>query len=85
MFVGHEEAGDNIDGLDSLTATCDANGVEPIAYLTDVLGRIGSHPAFRLGRRRHLRVKLKLGRAVDAPVCRVGFPTIDIRLRFISV
>lgn len=25
--------------------TCDANGVERIAYLTDVLGRSGSHPA----------------------------------------
>lgn len=48
LFVGHEEAGDNIAGLYSLTATCEANGVEPIAYLTDVLGRIGSHPAARL-------------------------------------
>ena len=48
LFVGHEEAGDNIAGLYSLTATCDANGVEPIAYLTDVLGRIGSHPAAAL-------------------------------------
>lgn len=48
LFVGHEEAGDNIAGLYSLTATCEANGVEPIAYLTDILGRIGSHPAAAL-------------------------------------
>lgn len=48
LFVGHEEAGANIAGLYSLTATCEANGVEPIAYLTDVLGRVGSHPAANL-------------------------------------
>lgn len=45
LFVGNEEAGANIAGLYSLTATCEANGLEPIAYLTDVLGRVGSHPA----------------------------------------
>jgi transposase len=45
LFVGHEQAGANIAGLYSLTATCEANGVEPIAYLTDILGRVGSHPA----------------------------------------
>jgi len=45
LFVGHEQAGANIAGLYSLTATCEATGVEPIAYLTDVLGRVGSHPA----------------------------------------
>lgn len=48
LFVGHEEAGANIAGLYSLSATCEANGVEPIAYLTDVLGRVGSHPAAAL-------------------------------------
>lgn len=48
LFVGNEEAGVNIAGLFSLTATCEANGVEPIAYLTDVLSRIGSHPAAKL-------------------------------------
>jgi transposase len=48
LFVGHEQAGQNIAGLYSLTATCEANGVEPIAYLTDVLGRVGSHPAAAL-------------------------------------
>jgi transposase len=42
MFVGHEDAGANIAGLYSLVATCEANGVNPLAYLTDVLGRLGS-------------------------------------------
>lgn len=42
LFVGHEEAGANIAGLYSLVSTCEANGVNPLAYLTDVLGRLGS-------------------------------------------
>jgi transposase len=42
LFVGHEDAGDNIVGLYSLVATCEANDVNPLAYLTDVLGRLGS-------------------------------------------
>src|SRR5262249_23990951 len=44
LFVGHEKAGNNIAGLFSLIASCTANGLNPIAYLTDVLSRIGSHP-----------------------------------------
>ena len=43
MLVGCEEAGDNIAGLYSLTATCEANRVEPIAYLTDVLPAASAH------------------------------------------
>ncbi len=42
LFVGHEDAGANIAGLYSLVSTCEANGVNPLAYLTDVLGRLGS-------------------------------------------
>lgn len=42
LFVGHEDAGANTAGLYSLVATCEANGVNPLAYLTDVLGRLGS-------------------------------------------
>ena len=48
MFVGHEQAGQNLADLYSLVATCSANDKDPLAYLTDVLGRIGSHPASRL-------------------------------------
>ena len=46
--MGDDDAGANIAGLYSLVATCEANGKNPLAYLTDVLGRIGSHPNDRL-------------------------------------
>jgi transposase len=45
LFVGHEEAGENIAGLYSLVATCEANGVNPYDYLRDVLLRVSTHPA----------------------------------------
>jgi transposase len=48
LFVGNEDAGDNIAGLYSLVATCEANGVNPIEYLRDVLLRISTHPADRI-------------------------------------
>jgi transposase len=48
LHVGNEDAGANIAGLYSLVATCAANGKNPLAYLNDVLGRIGSHPNDRL-------------------------------------
>jgi transposase len=48
LHVGDEDAGANTAGLYSLVATCTANGKNPISYLTDVLGRIGSHPNDRL-------------------------------------
>jgi transposase len=45
LFVGHEDAGDNIAGLYSLVGTCEANGVNPLEYLKDVLLRVSTHPA----------------------------------------
>jgi hypothetical protein len=42
LHVGDENAGANIASLYSLVAACEANGKNPLAYLTDVLGRIGS-------------------------------------------
>jgi transposase len=48
LHVGDADAGANIAGLYSLVATCAANGKNPLAYLEDVLGRIGSHPNDRL-------------------------------------
>ena len=48
LFVGHEQAGQNLAGLYSLVATCVANEKDPLAYLTDILGRVGAHPASRL-------------------------------------
>jgi len=37
-------------GLYSLVATCEANGVNPLAYIEDVLTRVG-HPPGRADRR----------------------------------
>jgi transposase len=48
LFVGHDKAGENLAGLYSLVATCEANGVNPAAYLSDVLVRLDTHPAARI-------------------------------------
>jgi transposase len=48
LFVGHDQAGQRLAGLYSLAATCDANGINPREYLTDVLLRVQSHPAAQL-------------------------------------
>jgi transposase len=48
LFVGHDEAGQNIAGLYSLVATCEAHSVNPLAYLKDVLLRVQTHPAARI-------------------------------------
>ena len=40
LFVGHEDAGKNVATLMTLIASCTANGVNPTAYLADVLSRI---------------------------------------------
>jgi transposase len=48
LFVGSDEAGENLAGLYSLIATCEANGVNPVEYLADVLIRVQTHPASRI-------------------------------------
>jgi transposase len=48
LFVGTDEAGENLAGLYSLIATCEANGVNPVEYLGDVLIRVQTHPASRV-------------------------------------
>jgi transposase len=48
LFVGTNEAGENLAGLYSLIATCEANGVNPVDYLADLLVRVQSHPASRI-------------------------------------
>lgn len=48
LFVGNVDAGENIAGLYSLVATCEARGINPYAYLADVLARVGAHPQNRL-------------------------------------
>jgi transposase len=49
LFVGNDVAGDHLAVLQSLIATCDLHDVNPTEYLTDVLMRIQSHPANRIG------------------------------------
>ncbi|MBC8426763.1 IS66 family transposase, partial [bacterium] len=49
LFVGHAEAGQNTAMLYSLVASCDANGINPEEYLADVLLRVQTHPAKRIG------------------------------------
>jgi transposase len=48
LFIGSDEAGENLAGLYSLIATCEVNGVNPVAYLADVLLRVQTHPASRM-------------------------------------
>lgn len=48
MFVGHEEAGQNLAVLYSLMATCEEHSVDPHAYIADVLVRIDTHPNRRI-------------------------------------
>jgi len=48
LFVGNDEAGGHLAGLYSLIATCEANEVNPLEYLPDVLERINSHPASKV-------------------------------------
>lgn len=45
LFVGHEDAGQNLAMLCSIIATCTLHGVNPVAYLTDILIRVQTHPA----------------------------------------
>lgn len=48
LFFGDVEAGGNIAGLYTLIATCEARGVNPFAYLADVIARVQDHSAHRL-------------------------------------
>lgn len=48
LFFGDVEAGSNIAALYTLVATCEARGINPLAYLTDVIARVQDHPAKKL-------------------------------------
>lgn len=48
LFVGDVEAGSSIAGLYTLVATCEARGINPFAYLADVIPRVQDHPKRRL-------------------------------------
>ena len=47
-WVGHDESGHNLAVLQTIVATCIANGVNPQDYITDVLLRVQTHPASRI-------------------------------------
>lgn len=48
LFVGNEDAGANLASLYTVLATCEANGVNPLHYLMDILPRVQDHPNSRL-------------------------------------
>jgi hypothetical protein len=48
MFVGSTKGGDASALFYSLVETCRLNGVEPEAWFTDVITRIGNHPINRI-------------------------------------
>ena len=45
LFAGHDEGAENLAKLQSIVATCERHGVNPQAYLEDVLVRVNTHPA----------------------------------------
>jgi transposase len=48
LFVGHDEAGQNLAILQSIVATCNLHGVNPYDYLADALIRVQTHPQSRI-------------------------------------
>ena len=48
LFVGHEDAGQNVAMLCSVIATCALHGVNPQQYLADILIRVQHHPFTQL-------------------------------------
>ena len=48
LFAGSDEGGKTAATLMSLCTTCKDLGVEPFAYLRDVLARVSTHPASRI-------------------------------------
>jgi len=48
LFVADEACGRNLAALYTVIGTCEANGVNPLLYLTDILPRVQDHPASRL-------------------------------------
>jgi transposase len=48
LFAGSDKGGQTAAVLMSLCTTCKELGIDPQAYLRDVLGRISTHPARRI-------------------------------------
>jgi len=48
-FAGSDEGGRRAAAIYTLVETCKPNGVDPRAWLADVLARLPDHPARRIG------------------------------------
>jgi transposase len=48
LFVYDADKGQNLTGLYSLVATCEAHDVDPVAYLQNVMLRVDDYPARRI-------------------------------------
>lgn len=48
LFVGHDEAGENLARVLTMAVTCQVNGVNPLEYLADILLRIQTWPKERI-------------------------------------
>jgi transposase len=48
LFVGNEQAGHDLAIIYTLVASCEKHGINPVAYLSDVLVRVQKHPASRI-------------------------------------
>jgi transposase len=48
LFVGHDEAGQNLAVLQTIVATCKLHNVNPYDYLVDILIRVQTHPQSRI-------------------------------------
>jgi transposase len=48
VFAGGKRGGENLAILYSLVTSCEQNGKNPLAYLTDVLLRVADHPASKI-------------------------------------
>ena len=48
LFVGHEQAGQNLAILQTITATCRLHNVNPYEHIKDMLIRIQTHPASKI-------------------------------------
>jgi hypothetical protein len=48
LFCGSDAGGQRAACIYTIVETCKMNGIEPHAYLTDILGRIADHPIQRI-------------------------------------